>query len=279
MHNKAKLATRCNLAILAIALAFNAAPAHAQAKFSSPEAAADALVDALARNDDEGVRRVLGPDFRRFIPAGSISQEDIYTFLGAWAKRHEIETHSPASASLVVGNSGWAFPVPMAKTGNDWHFDMRAGQEEIQRRRIGRNELGAMAALRTLCEAQDKYRATVGDGKSTMRLVSRAGQRDGLYWPATTEGEASPLGPDALVMQPDVPPNTALHGYRYAIVAGAKNGCAFVAWPAEYGKSGIRSFVIRPDQSIAERDFGRRTGAADYRNVLARDSAWDVVAQ
>jgi len=277
MHNKSKSTMLRNLGILAIALAFDAGIAHAQAKFPSPEAAADALVDAIARNDEEGVRRVLGPDFRRFIPPGSVARDDIYAFLGAWAKHHEIETRSPTAASLVVGN-GWTFPAPIVKTRNGWQFDMHTGLQEIQRRRIGRNELEAMDTLRNLCQAQTRYRETVGNGRPAIRLVSRPEQHDGLYWPASAEEGESPLGPDALVMQPDVPADSAFHGYRFAVVPGPEDGCAFVAWPAEYGKSGLRSFAMRPDQSIVERDFGRRTGAADYRNVLARDSAWQVVA-
>ncbi|RJG05724.1 DUF2950 family protein [Noviherbaspirillum cavernae] len=265
---------------LAMVVALNMGSAHAQAVFATPEAAADAMVDAIARNDDDAVKRVLGPEFRRFVPAGSVAREDVYSFLGAWAKRHAIETSSPSSANLVVGDSGWVFPVPLVRTGKGWQFDTRAGIAEMQRRRIGRNELAAIDTLRMLCDAQERYRATAGNGKPAARLVSRPGRQDGLYWPVADEANASPLGADALVMQADVPADAAFHGYRFAVAPAKDDGCAFVAWPAVYGTSGVRSFAIGSDRQVMERDFGRRTNATDYGKPRTRDDAgWTLVSR
>lgn len=288
MTGRPNFVARCSLASATLVLLLGMQGVAAQQSFASPDAAADALVDAIATSNGDGVRKVLGPEFRHFIPEGSVKEGDVYRFLGAWAKRHSVQMAKGGagdqpgqSARLVVGEDDWAFPVPIVKTAKGWQFDMRAGKAEMNHRRIGRNELNAIDTLRMLCDAQERYRASVGNGKPATRLVSRPGQRDGLYWPSAGEGDASPLGADAFAMQPDVPADAAFHGYRFAVVpggvSGAADGCAFVAWPATYGESGVHSFLIGPDRKILQRDFGRRSGAADYARTGTASPEWQAV--
>jgi len=239
--------------------------AHAQATYPTPQAAAEALNSALALSDRTAVRTVLGANFMRYVPDHNVNMEDVYAFLEAWNKSHSIEQTSDAHAELVVGD-GWHFPAPLVKNARGWAFDVRAAESEISRRRIGRNELGAMDTLKALCAAQVRY--TQSQGQPASRIVSSTGQRDGLYWPAIDAPE-SPLGPDALIMGADTPVDAALYGYRYRLLpdAGASNGCAFVAWPARYGTDGVHSFVIGGDGVIRERDLGSSAAAGRVRSA------------
>ena len=252
-------------ALLACALGLgHVAAAQAQAVYPNAEAAAEALASALARADRDAVRHVLGANLSRYVPEHSVGMEDVYAFLEAWNQSHSIAQVSPTRSELVVGKD-WRFPAPIIKTARGWQFDVKAGQAEIARRRIGRNELGAIETLKSLCAAQGRYAQSVGQGKPASRIVSSPGQRDGLYWPEVDSAQ-SPLGPDALVMGADTPTDAALHGYHYRLLPGADaKGCAFVAWPARYGSYGISSFVIGSDGVVRERDLGASTSASAAR--------------
>lgn len=269
--------TRQTLGSLALAatLVLAGAPGHAaQAAFSTPQAAADALVEAVATGDDDGLRRVLGSDFHRFVPRDSIDRDDIYAFLSGWSKQHKIVDTSPTTAEFVVGVHDWTFPAPLVKGSGGWRFDLRAGILEMQHRRIDRNEEAAIETLRRLCAAQDRYRETVGNGQPARRILSGAGEHNGLYWSSSPSSPAaSPLDDDALVMGPDVPADAALHGYRFTYVPTTDaTGCSFAAWPATHGQSGLHSFVIGPGKVIREHDFGRTIAEGELKREIKSDS-------
>ena len=251
--------------LLACALGIgHAAAVQAQAVYPNAEAAAEALATALARADRDALRHVLGSHLSRYVPEHSVGMEDVYAFLEAWNQSHSIAQLSPTRSELVVGGD-WRFPAPIIKTSRGWQFDVKAGQAEIAKRRIGRNELGAIETLKSLCAAQGRYAQWVGRGKPASRIVSSPGQRDGLYWPEVDAAQ-SPLGPDALVMGADTPTDAALHGYHYRLLPGADaRGCAFVAWPARYGSYGVSTFVIGGDGVVRERDLGASSGASAAR--------------
>lgn len=250
--------------------------AFAQAAYPTADAAAEALVSSIATGDQDKLKHVLGADFHRYVPRDSVSQDDVYAFLAAWSQRHEVVGTSETSAALVVGQHDWSFPAPIVKSRQGWRFDVREGAREMQHRRIDRNEFAAIQTLQVLCTAQERYRSSVGQGKAAQRIVSREGQYDGLYWdPAEQSSPQSPLTDDALVMGPDVPADAALHGYRYAILLPAdETGCAFAAWPARYGQSGVNSFVIGRDGTVRERDFGRAATIKDYQRMGQANSSW-----
>jgi len=268
-HGNQKFMRATALALLAAVALGAAGQAHAQAAYPNAEAAADALVTSISTGDDDLLKRVLGADYRRYVPADSVSRDDIYAFLAAWSKHHEVVTTGPKSAAFIVGQHGWPFPAPLVKDARGWHFDVREGAREMQRRRIDRNEIAAIDTLQVLCQAQQAYRSSVGQGRPAQRIVSSEGRHDGLYWDAGTPAPGpSPLSDDALVMGADVPVDAALHGYRYALLPSADDsGCAFAAWPAAYGHSGQHSFVIGPDRKVRERDFGRQSGKAGFRGA------------
>lgn len=237
---------------LALALAVAIAPpALAQARYDSAEAAADALVTAIATGDEEGLKRSLGLQFRHFVPLDSIARDDVYAFLAAWHEHHEVARTAPGRAALLVGRQDWTFPAPLVERNGRWSFDLRAGVEEMRVRRIARNEAAAIETLVALCTAQDRYRAS--HGRPAARIVSREGATDGLYWDAGSEPQPSPMGDEALVMTPDTPASDAWHGYHYAVTTPQnESGCAFRAWPAARGQSGERTFTIGADRTVKE---------------------------
>lgn len=269
------------LGLLTAGAMFTGDNALAQTAYPSAEAAAEALVFSISISDEDELRRILGPDFRRYIPRDSVAREDVYAFLAAWYKHHEVRSTGPSTAALVVGSHDWSFPAPIVKGAEGWQFDVRQGVKEMHRRRIERNESAALGTLQVLCEAQEAFRSSVGDGRPATRILSSEGAYDGLYWEASAqEPGPSPLTDDALVMGADVPAQAALHGYRYAMLTPVDaSGCSFAAWPASYGTSGRHSFLIDSGMKVSERDFGRQSTAADFsRNQREMNKGWVAVS-
>lgn len=274
------------IALLASALLLLSPLAQAQRAFATPEAAAEALVDALATNDPQALQQVLGANEHELVKRGVI-REDIYTFLAAWARKHEIVPVNEREAAVAVGDSGWTLPVPLVRGAKGWRFDPAAGAIEMRRRAIGRNELAAMDTLRALSEAQTKYAQGVGQGRYASRLVSRPGTQDGLYWPAVDGAAEQAFGPDALVMGPQVPVDEAYVGYRFQILPGADGKTyQIVAWPARYGQTGKSTFIITSDGRLQEADFGPSTAsrvsalrAADLNAAFWQDARVGTAAK
>ena len=259
---------RIRVGLLLLAALVIAAPAVAQRSFPMPEAAVDALVDGLARNDGAEVRAVLGPDYRRLIPVDMASAEDVTNFLAAWSKGHRVDRDG-VRARLVLSD-GWTLPIPIVRSGEGWAFDVRAGADEMRIRRIGRNELAAIKSMYAYFDAQREFaeQDRNGDGilEYARRFLSGPGKHDGLYW-ATPDGEPpSPAG--SMFDTRDI--KDGYHGYRFRILeaqgpaasGGARsyltrghlaNGFALVAWPARYGDTGVMSFLISQDGVVYQK--------------------------
>jgi hypothetical protein len=273
--------------------------ARAQAAYTSPDAAANALVDALASNDPASMNRVLGNDRRRFIPSQYVGADDIYDFLGAWAQQHEVSYDPPSEsgqqrAHLLVGKSNWVLPIPLVRTSAGWRFDPRAARGELQLRRVGRNERAAMLTSLAYVEAQKDYRDLTG--RYAMRLTSTPGTRDGLYWPAAPGEPESPLGPLAAAMPAgNVLSKEGYHGYYYRILtsqgANAKGGAfdyvrddamsrgfALIAWPTDYGATGVMTFLVNQDGRVFAKNLGPETArfAAGFKSFNP-DKTWSPV--
>jgi len=284
---------RTALACVAVAASMGlASTALAQKVFPSPEAAADALVAGLATNDDAAVRATLGANYRRFIPADSVSDEDRLDFLAAWSRAHKVVTNGDR-AVVEAGRNGWTLPIPLVKSATGWKFDVSAAPEQMRLRRIGRNELAAIQVALAYTDAQEDYYAANPDRQAVrhyaMRNLSSPGKRDGLYWPAL-QGEAeSPLG----AAFADARPGMAYHGYLYRVLTaqgkdatgGAKNyvrdklmteGYALIAWPERWGDTGVMSFIVSRDGVVHQKNLGPGTDAA-ARKVTAYnpDSTWE----
>jgi hypothetical protein len=290
---------RAGTALALAALLFGASAAHAQAVYPTPEAAVNAFVDALASNDHPAMQHVLGKDFTRFIPTRNIGEQDIYDFLGAWSEGHQIVDgpalpDGHASKQLSVGTSGWTLPIPLVQTSKGWRFDLAVARDEIATRRIGRNENAAMLISLAIRDAQGEYQASTQH--YAQRIVSTPGQHDGLYWPSAPGEKDSPLGPLAAAM-----PHTqsvskeGYYGYHFRILTaqgahakgGSQNyvengtmtkGYGVVAWPAEYGKTGVMSFIVNQDGQIYQKNLGPQSArVAAALKSFDPDSSWEAV--
>lgn len=271
---------------LSVLTAANAALASGQAVFASPEKAAGALFDAARSGNPARTHRVLGHESARLGTGDpAFARREREAFIAAYSEKHEIRHDGDSRATLIFGNDNWSFPIPLVKYGQVWRFDTAAGREEIINRRIGRNELNTIQVLLALADAQADYASADrnGDGmrEYAQRFASTPGKRDGLYWPSDAGRGESPLGP--LVAQAtregyvfDKRGPTPYWGYYYRILTGQGaaapggaydylaasrliGGFAVVAWPAEYGQSGVKTFMISHQGTIFEKDLGPTT--------------------
>ncbi|MDH5340476.1 MAG: DUF2950 domain-containing protein [Rubrivivax sp.] len=262
----------------------------AQAAFDKPEAAADALINAIAANDGDAMAHVLGKDWKKLAPLNDGDPEDKTLFLEKTSQARKL-TVQGNRAELAVGSDPWTLPVPLVQSADgQWRFDAVAGREAILERRIGANERAAMRAVLAYVDAQREYAAADrnGDGllEYAQKLVSSAGRRDGLIW-STSLGDESPLGEDYLPSRA----GAGYHGYRYKILTsqgpsaqgGARNyvigkrmtaGFALLAWPVKYGETGVMSFMVGSDGTVFQRDLGPGTAraASDIRQFNPDDS-------
>lgn len=286
-----KRSPQLTLALLALSCV---APVCAQEAFPTAEAAADAFVAAVEKRDHAAMQKVLGAQWRDYIPTEGIDQEDVDAFLAQWKQSHRVIADG-GKAQLAVGNDGWTLPVPLKQDKAGWRFDTKAGGEEMRVRRIGRNELAVEQAVQAYRDAQLDYAERDRDGDGVLeyaqRILSSDGAHDGLYWPEDGSGDVSPLGP---LFGDDLPKGEYL-GYRYRILTaqgpsapgGAHDyrigdrmtrGFALVAWPAKYNDTGVMTFMIGTDGQVFEKDLGPGGEAqAKAMKAFDPDSSWKEV--
>jgi Protein of unknown function (DUF2950) len=298
--------TNTSRVLLCVALlGWAAAPASAQEKFSTPEGAVDALVGAAKSGDAKAILEVLGPDGQAIVSSGDpvADRNTREAFVSAYDAKHAVEAEGNGTQTLIIGNDDWPFPIPLVNLAGEWQFDTGAGLDEILRRRVGRNELATIQVTHAYVQAQNEYAALdpagLGRGVYAQRIVSHPGKKDGLYWP-TTEGQPpSPLG--ELAAQASAEGYKAgsapipYQGYYYRILtrqgAGASGGAydylvkgkmrggfALLAFPAEYGNSGIMTFMVNHDGTVFQKDLGPKTGEVARKiESFAPDQTWTTV--
>jgi hypothetical protein len=268
-------------------------PAATQRTFSSPEEAARALADAVRAEDATKLLAVVGPKSRQWIWSGDkvSDRADWKRFLEAYDQKNAVVAQGDGKAVLHVGNDDWPFPAPLVKRGATWVFDAQAGREEVINRRVGRNELSTIQALLAIVDAQREY-AAGADGAYAKVFRSGKGRKDGLYWPAAAGEKQSPLGPIAATAAREGYGGAAasgkpqpFHGYLYRMLTGQARsaaggaydyvvkgrmigGFAVVAYPASYGLSGVKTFIVNHDGVVYEKDLG--PGGADIAGKMTR---------
>jgi hypothetical protein len=264
------------------------ASAAEQKTFASPEAAAKALVDAAKNDDSQQILVILGPDARDIVFSGDPVQDKAAAahFAASAQQMMRLDQAGDGQEVLSIGGDNWPFPIPIVKKGNAWLFDTAAGKQEILNRRIGRNELNTIDVCRAYVDAQRQYAAEDRDGsgilKFARKFTSSAGKHDGLYWPVAANEEASPIGPlvaDAVAEGYGKTPSgepAPYHGYFYRILTsqgehapgGAYDyvingnmiaGFALIAYPAEYGSSGVMTFIVNQRGIVYQKDLGPQT--------------------
>lgn len=299
----------CMIAIAMIfleAVSASQATGRTQKSFSSPEEAVNSLAAAVRANDEKEMFAILGPGSKELISSGDEVADRIgrEKFLNSYDQMNTLQQESPNKMTLVIGTNNWPMPIPIVKKGTRWVFDIREGKQEILNRRIGRNELRVMDVLHAYVDAQHEYatRDCLGGGKVefAQRLISTEGKRDGLYWEAKEGEEESPLGPLIAQAAKEGYANADLwpfHGYYFKILkgqgkhadGGAYNyvvkgrmllGFALVAFPAEYGNSGVMTFIVNQEGTIYQKNLGKDTKRiAEALKIFNPDKTWKKVVE
>lgn len=277
------------LALLAMAWP-QMACAQDEQTFSSPEEAVNALVAATSNHDTNLLHAIFGPEGHQLVSPDVVQATNEYNiFVQRLAEKTVMVTNSDSNITLELGTDGWPFPIPLVEQAGLWHFDTAAGRTEILNRRIGMDELGALDVCRAYVDAQREYASEdrLGDGvlAYAQHLRSTEGTHDGLFWPAK-DGEAlSPFGPLIAAARVEGYRHTArmmndeqapYHGYYFKILtkqgkhaAGGKydyvingrmiGGFALVAWPAEWGNTGVMTFIVNQRGIVYQTNLGKKT--------------------
>jgi hypothetical protein len=279
--------------------------ALAQRRFATLQEATDALIAALRSGDQKALLAVLGEEGRRLVSSGDpVADRKIQErFVAEYDAQHKLEAGG-GKVVLVVGRDDFPFAIPIVPDGPEWRFDTAAGKEEILNRRIGRNELNAIQVALAYVDAQREYYARDPDGDGLLHYArafgSSPGKRDGLYWPTNPGEPPSPLGPLVVRARGEgyskrSPDPIAYWGYYYRILTaqgkdapgGAYDylaqgrlmgGFALVAYPAQWGVSGVMTFIVNHDGVVYQKDLGPRTAAlALAMKDFNPDSTWKKI--
>jgi hypothetical protein len=290
--------------IVAVPVATAAAP---QQTFETPEAAVDALMVALKADSDSAMLAIFGEEHRDLVidPDRAAASENRATILAAMQTLRVLEEPSADRRVLVIGDEAWPLPVPIVRTGDRWRFATEEGVEEVVNRRIGANERNAVHALQAYVDAQRTYASRDRDGDGVLqyaqKLASSPDKHDGLYWPADeTKGEEpSPFGPliaaSAAYFKGHVTgdPYRGYHfriltrqgkdapggAYSYVINGRMIAGFAMIAYPAQYGTSGVMTFIVNHNGKVYEKNLGRDSTAVGARtSTFDPGAGWKEVA-
>ena len=300
MHHSLSFARVFSAGLAAGMLCLASPDARAQQVFATPDEAASALAAAVKSGTRRDMLRVLGSGGDDIISSGDdvSDKESRERFTTAYDAKHSIKTEGDKKAVMILGNDDFPFPIPLMKKKAGWEFDTAAGRLEILYRRIGRNELDAIQTSLAFVDAQNEYAEKdrgQGAGVYAQRIVSTTGKKDGLYWP----GDDSPLGELAAqaagegykVGEGPIP----YHGYYFRVLTqqgpnapgGTQNyvvkgkmigGFALMAWPAEYGNSGVMTFLVNHNGVVYQKDLGNSTASLVKRmNLFDPDQTWKKV--
>ena len=277
--------------------------------FPSPDDASNAVLTAAKSGDPDALLAVFGPDAKEIISSGdAVADKNVAeAFTAKYGAMHRWRKLSDGGQILLVGTDNFPFPIPLKKNeGGQWFFDTAAGKDEVLSRRVGRNELAIIEVCNAAAAAQFEYFSQLHDGETTKqfaaKFISDPGKHNGLYWEAAAGQTQSPLGPlaafaasEGYSTKPEG--HKAFHGYYFRIlngqtknapsgakdyVAGGKmtGGFAFAAYPAEYGNSGVMTFIINQDGVLLQKDLGMTTTeTVTAMNAFDPDPGWNIVEE
>jgi len=261
------------------------APAAKQTTFSSPQEAANALINAAQKWDVTALDQMFGPEAKDIIHSGEPARDreiaQQFAERGRENLKISIDPSTKRRAVISVGEKDWPFPVALVKTGTTWSFDSKAGVREILVRRIGRNELDAIQILRGFVEAQDEYAQTRHAGQQVnqyaQKVISTPGTQDGLAWKNPDGTWGGPIGENvARAIQKGYTSGQPYHGYYFKLLKGQGpdaplgemnyvvngamiGGFAILAFPAQYRNTGVMSFMVSNDGVVWQKDLGPNT--------------------
>jgi hypothetical protein len=282
------------------------APVVAGAKaFDTPQQAADALVGAAEKFDVRAIEEIFGPDGDDIVLSGEYPQDRqrAANFAAEAREKNSVSVDPKRGnrAFLLVGNEDWPLPVPLVKLGDKWYFDAKAGREELFHRRIGGDELDAIDICRGYVEAQQEYALQKREGyevnQYAQRIVSTPGKQDGLAWQNADGNWEGPIGEKIAraIEQGYTTGAEPYHGYFFKILKGQGpaaplgemnfvikgvmiGGFALVAAPAEYGETGVKTFIVSHDGVVYQKDLGPATlNEFEKMEFFNPDPSWKPV--
>ena len=273
--------------------------------FDAPQKAADALITAADKFDVSALEEIFGSDGDDIVLSGEYPQDRQRALDFAAEAREKksvsVDPKTGSRAFLLVGNEDWPFPVPIVKAGDKWHFDAKAGRQELFYRRIGSNELDAIDICRGYVDAQYQYAYQKREGYNVnqyaQRIISTPGKQDGLAWQNPDGTWGGPVGEEiarAIEQGYSATPQP-YHGYFFKVLKGQGpaaplgkmdyvvegvmlGGFALVAAPAEYGETGLKSFMISQDGVVYQKDLGPST-LNEFQSMerFNPDNSWSPV--
>jgi len=274
--------------------------------FASPDEAVKALQSAVAAADLKALGVLFGPDVKQVISGDKVQDAaELASFAKIMKESCDLSKEGDSKIILNLGTENWPFPIPLVKQADgQWHFDTLAGKEEIVNRRVGENELNAIAICHAYVAAQRQYASEDRDGsevlKYAQKIKSTPGKKDGLYWDAPDNEEQSPFGPliensydegygkikgapepyhgyffKILKTQGSAAPGGA---YNYVINGNMIAGFALVAWPATFGQSGVMTFIVSHQGKVYQKSLGGNTSEiVRSMNSYDPDKTWTLV--
>jgi hypothetical protein len=271
-----------------------------QRTFATPREAVQATIDAAERNDTAALLGLFGPEGKDIVSSGDPAEDKDLRAEFARSAHEKLQIDEdpfrPDRVTFTVGGQEWPFPVPVVRRDGTWQLDSASGRLEVLARRIGRNELNAMEVCRGYAEAQMEYAAGARDGdrvlKYAQKIASTPGKQDGLYADGVPDSLVSRTFAAAASQSAGSKKPEPYHGYYFRVLrsqgpdaAGGAfdyvvkgkmiGGFALVAWPAEYGVSGIRTLIINHDGVVYEKDLGAGTSiGAGQMTRFNPDKSW-----
>jgi hypothetical protein len=273
------------------------------------------LSDAAKSGNTDRIHQIFGPEGRNLVSPDPVqASNNLARFEQRVSEKVKIVPMGDGRDELQLGNEGYPFPIPLVNQNGKWFFDVAAGREEILNRRIGANELGAIDVCHAYVAAQREYASRDRNGDEVLEyaqhLRSTPGTRDGLYWPQKegSSEELSPFGP--LIseareegyhrhtgMMTEDKSQSPYHGYYFKILKHQGShapggrydyvinghmiaGFALVAWPAEYGNTGIMTFIVNQQGKVYQKNLGPKTESiARSMTSYDPDKSWTVVGR
>jgi len=291
--------------LLALPALARAQPSGSQQTFASAQDAADALVRAVQADDTGATLSILGPAAKDLLgtgdPVADRKHREEFARASKAGWKLVADAVTPDRFELAVGEKEWPFPIPIVRSGGRWRWDTAEGRREILARVIGRDEITAIEICRAYLQAQREYASAPRDGTDlrqyAQHIVSSPGKQDGLYWPTTGNEPESPAGEifarmsgEGYTEEKGKP--KIFHGYRFRILkaqgqharGGARDyvvkghmigGFGLVAFPVDYGVTGITTFIVNQDGVVYEKDLGPKTvGVATKMKTYDPNSSW-----
>jgi len=274
------------LACLISPIPFDAAE---QQHFRSPKAGLRTLIEAARTHDHDRLLAIFGPDAADLVFSGDdvADRKALAHFVTETKERTKLVKDGDTTVIIHIGKDDASFPIPLVKDDGGWRFDTAAGKEEILNRRIGRNELNTIAVCHAYVDAQRDYASKIRNGAGVreyaQKFHSTPGKEDGLYWEVSANEKQSPMGPlvamatsEGYAHKDAAAEPMPYHGYFFRILTaqgphapqGAHSyivnghmigGFALVAYPAQYGSSGVMTFVVNQLGIVFQKDLGNKT--------------------